>query len=57
MLDQLREDGAAGVHPPLFRIRNSPSAAPKQHFEFQIVRAQNVRICLSRLALQIFAKI
>jgi hypothetical protein len=31
MLDQLRENGAASVHPPLFRIRNS-SFGPKNPF-------------------------
>jgi hypothetical protein len=29
VVDQLREDGAAGVHPPLFRTRNSPSFGPR----------------------------
>jgi hypothetical protein len=46
MFNQLSEDGAAGVHPPLFRTRNSPSFGPKRHFEFQIVPATALAIHL-----------
>jgi hypothetical protein len=32
VVDHLREDGAAGVHPPLFRTRDSPSLGAKTAF-------------------------
>jgi hypothetical protein len=39
MSEELREDGAAGVHPPLFRSEDSPSFGRKRPSEFQIVPA------------------
>jgi hypothetical protein len=57
MLDQLREDGAASIHPPLFRTLNSPSSGSRTAFGFQIVPAPNARIPLSHRLLLRFWKI
>jgi hypothetical protein len=46
MRKELREDSAAGVHPPLFRSGDSPSFDRKGPSEFQIVPALGDRTSL-----------
>lgn len=57
VFEQLGEDGAAGVHPPLFRTRDSFLGGSEWPVEFQIVPASDPRSRLMIKGLRRFAKI